>query len=201
LSDRLEKIGAALTRARNQARIDTEVIEIMEVVISIITDIQAQLDQYEQGVAGVFTALDTALTDIAAKITALEQQVAAGGAPDPAEVAAIKQDIANAQAPVAAELAKVQAADPGAQTPPPPPPPAPSPTGPTQSVYTFDGDPTTVDTSQWVLTEWETTETPPRRLYLYTGDHNPGDKNGDGLGGVWHVYEGATQQVQAPAGG
>ena len=24
-------------------------------------------------------------------------------------------------------------------------------------------------------------------LYTFAGDHNPGDKNGDGLGGVWHV--------------
>jgi len=24
-------------------------------------------------------------------------------------------------------------------------------------------------------------------LYTFQGDHNPGDKNGDGLGGVWHI--------------
>lgn len=26
-----------------------------------------------------------------------------------------------------------------------------------------------------------------RPLYLYVGDEKPGDENGDGLGGIWHV--------------
>jgi len=26
-----------------------------------------------------------------------------------------------------------------------------------------------------------------RPLYYYVGDQNPGDANGDGLGGIWHV--------------
>ena len=35
-------------------------------------------------------------------------------------------------------------------------------------------------------------------LYFFAGDAQPGEANGDGSGGVWHVVKGATQRTGAP---
>lgn len=115
-------------RIRIEGRGDILIIELLEELLSVITEIQAQLDEYETGVAGVFTAIDAALTNLAAKIAALE---ASGVNPD--EVAALQADLSAATALVAPELAKVQAADPGA-APAPAPVPVADPTQPPPSV-------------------------------------------------------------------
>lgn len=184
---RTERLKAMITLARHETREDL-VIDLLEEFLSDITDIKAQIDAYEQSVAGVFAAIDTALANFGTKVTALEAQIAAGAPPSATEVQGLKDDIAAAQALVAPEQAKVQAADPGA-------PPAPA----KQSVYTFDGDPTTVDTTLWVITQEETTDVPPKRLYTYTGDTAPGDAKGDGIGGVWHHYTGPVQPLGGKA--
>lgn len=68
------------------------------------------------------------------------------------------------------------------------------------SVYTFSGDPavTPIDTTQWIPAKEETTDVPPLSLYTYALDVVNGDKLGDGVGGVWHLYTGPVQPVAGP---
>lgn len=68
-----------------------------------------------------------------------------------------------------------------------------------QSVYTFDGDASTVDSTVWPSTGLETTDDPPKLLFYYSGDTSPGDTNGDGVASAWHLYTGSVQAVEAPA--
>lgn len=106
---------------------------------------------------------------------------------------------------VATALSAATAANQPVAPPAPSPAPGPSPTpGPapipaTRSVYTVDAG-TPVDTTQWTTTNEQTTDTPPKALYNYTGDTAPGDHKGDGLGGVWHLYTGPVTSPPAPAG-
>lgn len=69
--------------------------------------------------------------------------------------------------------------------------------GPTKSVYVFTaaGDP---DLTEWTVSGFETTDTPPVALYYFNGDSGPGETNGQGVGG-WSVYTGTTQKASAPA--
>lgn len=73
---------------------------------------------------------------------------------------------------------------------------------PVQAVYTFDGDPSTVDTTVWPASGFETTDTPPRPLFYYSGDNGAGAgvANGDGVANAWHVYTGSVQPAQVSSG-
>lgn len=83
-------------------------------------------------------------------------------------------------------------------TPSPDPAPTPDPAPAELAVYTFAGDPSTIDASAWPSADVETAETTPRPLYHYAGDTNPGDQNGNGLdGGLWVLYDGPTQPIPA----
>jgi hypothetical protein len=64
------------------------------------------------------------------------------------------------------------------------------------SVYTFGGDASTVDGTQWILTTEETTDVPPKALYTFAGDLVLGDTLGNGLdGGLWVLYTGSVVPV------
>lgn len=64
-----------------------------------------------------------------------------------------------------------------------------------KAVYTFDGDPATVDHAEWPDASQKTGDGAP--LFYFSGDTAPGDAKGDGAGGGWHHYSGPT----VPAGG
>lgn len=65
-----------------------------------------------------------------------------------------------------------------------------------RTVYTFSGtDETAIDHNQWPDAGAVTSDTPPKKLYLFSGDTAPGDVKGDGVGGEWHVYTGAKVQA------
>jgi len=78
---------------------------------------------------------------------------------------------------------------------------APATEGPTaaagRALYTFDGDPATVDHAAWPQANERTVD--GKLLFHYSGDTAPGDATGDGLGGVWHRYTGATTAAPSPA--
>lgn len=79
---------------------------------------------------------------------------------------------------------------------PPAPPVAPTPAPVAKTVYTFDGDPTTVDTNIWGLVG-ETDK--GQGLYTYANDGSPGDQNG--AGGGWTVYSKPSPTEVPPASG
>ncbi len=146
---------------------------------------QADVDALTAELDSVSSDIQTASASIQAEINALAQ-------------ANPGLDISKLQAAAAPLDAAVQGLGnlkPVLQAPPPAPVPAQA-----QSVYTVDAG-NVVDTTQWTATGEETTDTPPKPLYTYAGDTAPGDKKGDGLGGVWHLYTGATQPVAPPAPG
>lgn len=179
-----------------------------------IDQIQTEFDDYKTVVVSVFDGIDKALGNFAARVTELTTELQNAGI-DPAKAAALSADIAQARTDATTELAKIGAADPGAaggavagvagsavtgaaDT-------AGAPTGaadatpgggttaavvPTEYLSTLD--PATIDLSVWPLSVNETIEEPPRLLYTYTGDTNPGDQNGATVPG-YEVYTGPTQ--------
>jgi hypothetical protein len=72
---------------------------------------------------------------------------------------------------------------------------------PARSVYTFDGDVSTIDPNVWA-SAGVVTDT-GEALYFYSGDTDPGDVKGDGLANAWHVYAGvqSAPPVADPAPG
>lgn len=196
------------------------VAEILEVVMAGIDDLNAAVQQLQASV----TAENTELANVASNLqTATQQladlqaQVAATGnvsAQDLEDLATTITGVAQsasaavsaAQAPAApaggtAAPAGGSAPDPTAGGAAPSGGASPSASEPTQSVYTFDGDPSTVDATVWPSSGFETTDTPPKLLFYYSGDtgDTPGATNGDGVAGAWHLYTGAVQPVQAAA--
>lgn len=144
-----------------------------------VTDLSAKVSGESAELGQVVTGLQNAT----AQIAALQAQLAGGSTVTEADLEALTQSIAQvAQGAADATSAAVA----GTQ------PPAPA----QRSVYTTDGDPSAVDATSWPGTGLQTTESPPRPVFFYAGDTSPGDKNGDGVGGVWHLYTGQT----APAG-
>jgi hypothetical protein len=153
---------------------------------------QSEIDALTASVTQVATDVATVGADLATASTALQGEIDTLKAGNPA------LDLSALQAAAAPVDGAVQALDAAAKAigglvPTPPPFPVIA-----RSVYTFDGDPGAVDTTQWILTAEETTDVPPRALYDYALDVNPGDKLGDGVGGVWHLYSGAVQPVPVP---
>ena len=61
----------------------------------------------------------------------------------------------------------------------------------TLPVYTYDGDPTTIDGTSWTAAHEATADGHP--LYHFAHDEAGQPPAGDGLGGVWHLYTGPTQ--------
>lgn len=64
-------------------------------------------------------------------------------------------------------------------------------------LYTYSGPEGQVDLSVWSKAPLATVDGQP--LYTYAADAAGGAASGDGLGGVWHVYTGATTGPSAPA--
>jgi|ERR1035437_396434 hypothetical protein len=203
MSEHVDKLRAQLHHAHAHGPSDETllVLEMMEVVVEAIDAIQIEFDQYKQVVAEAFTAIDTALSNFAGRVTELSNEIAAAGG-NPAKAAALAADITTAQGDATAELAKVQAADPGTVA---------SggasgsgaggglPTGGTSvttpNYYTFDGDPTTV-AAPWQPTTLETVDPagPPKSLFTNSNDVL-GQPSTIALGTDWHVYSGPTAAV------
>lgn len=132
------------------------------------------------------TTVEQVAADLATTQQALQGEIDALATGNPAlNLTALQAAVAPLDATVRA-LAAVK----------PTPPTPPAPVAP-RSVYTADVG-TPIDTNQWTATTEQTTDTPPRPLYNYAGDTAPGDRKGDGLGGVWHLYTGQTRPVPAP---
>jgi len=83
----------------------------------------------------------------------------------------------------------------GAGTPSTPTTPATS--APARTLYTFDGDASTVDHAEWPTAAFVTAD--GKALYYFKDDVAPGDAKGDAVGGVWHRYTGATNPAPTPA--
>ena len=134
-----------------------------------------------------FSALQTAVYDLGTAVTAVQAEVASLQTDEQPTVDAITEG-------VTAAITNLKALVPA-----PPAPPAPDPTPiVATSLYTFSGDPTTIDATVWRLAAVETDAVPPVPLYTYSGDTAPGEANGNGLdGGAWALYTGTTQPVVA----
>lgn len=177
---------------------------ILEVVESEITTIYERIGQMAEATQADIDALTTQVNQVASDLQGAQSnlqneidQLAASGV----DVSGLQAALAPLDAQVSA-LNSIQpsgptpAPTPPAPTPTPTPEPTPAPTppaptGPTQSVYTFTGDPTTIDATQWTPSGFQTATTPPSPLYYYSGDANPGDTNGNGQdNGAWQVYAG-----------
>lgn len=65
-----------------------------------------------------------------------------------------------------------------------------------RAVYTFSGDPATIDPTTWPAAPVQTEDSPPKQLYYFAGDSEPGEQNGAGVAG-WEVYSGSTQPTVA----
>lgn len=152
---------------------------------------QADIDAVASQVSGVASAARSAVES--AKSSAA---VAGSGGTTPAPTG-------GTPAPTPAPTAPAPTGGTPAPAPTPASPTSPAPSAPAaeQSVYVFDGDPSTVDTTVWPSSGLETQEATPRPLFHYSSDVNPGETNGDGVGGVWHVYTGPTQPASTAAGG
>lgn len=142
-------------------------------------------------------ALTTALAAAQAATTAAQAQDqtdAAAAAAATAAATQANQDVVDAAASVNDEVTKLQAAVPA--------PPAPTDgtggagttdggsTGSTTALptYTYDGDPSTVDSATWTAVAGTTPQ-----QYTYSGDTAGAPATGDGLGGgQWHVVVPAT---------
>lgn len=147
-----------------------------------------------------------AFTDDVAALTAQAQQLTTDAAqaetdlqaaidaiPDMAGLKAALAELGTAVDSVEALKAAAQGLLPG---PAPTPDPPPAPVAAEQSLYTFSGDPSTVDASVWPASGLETAESTPRLLYTNSGDTAPGDTNGNGADdGAWVLYDGPTQPV------
>lgn len=72
-----------------------------------------------------------------------------------------------------------------------------------RTLYVTDHpDVTAIDAATWQRAtlddpprELVTDESPARALYVFAGD-GPGDSNGDGLAGVWHVWDGGVVELE-----
>lgn len=175
-------------------------------------------DRIVQSLHSLHRKVDTLMADISALTNAVnaldtDEQAAA------ADLQALTNTIAGLQAgqvtqaqideltthatAVATALSSATAANKPAPAPAPPgpdPTPGPAPSPAARSVYTVDAG-ATVDTRAWTATTEQTADVPPKPLYNFAGDTAPGDRKGDGLGGVWHLYTGQVQPVPGPAPG
>lgn len=190
-----------------------------------LQDSVAALQQAQQAEHDELAQVVTAAQDLAAQVEALQGQVAGGGNVSEADLDTLTSSITalNQGAQAAVAQAKANApADPGAQpapgpgpapappapaptpepTPAPTPEPAPTPAPPVaedRTLYTHDGDVTGIDATVWPQAPFVTSEQPAAQLYFFAGDTQSGERNGDGLDGVWHAYDGTP--VQTDAGG
>lgn len=67
---------------------------------------------------------------------------------------------------------------------------------PNKSTYVFTNTEDDPDLTQWTASGFETTDTPPIKLYYFNGDSGPGETNGAGVG-AWTLYTGDVQE-EAP---
>lgn len=162
-------------------------------------DTQAHLDE-------VVDDLDAVFDDLEAELATLKAQPAAAAVDFSKADALVAKARAAAPppAPIAPAAPVTPTAPPADNSPAAQPPPStatasganPQATAPQGSVgarpvYTYDADPTTVDTTEWKPAGLTTTDGHP--LWFFSGDQ-AGDigARGDGINGVWHVYTGKT---------
>lgn len=171
------------------------IAEINERINDTIMATQADIDALATELGTVSTDIQQVSTDLSTSTQTIQAEIDKLAAANPTvDVTALKA-AADALDPAVKTLDQAAVAVGSlAPTPAPAPTPTPTPAGPTKSVYTFSGDPTTIDATVWSASGFETTETPPRLLYYFSGDTAPGDTNGNGQdGGAWVVYTGPTQ--------
>lgn len=200
------------------------VAEILEVVMAGIDDLNTSVANLEAAVSGESAELGqvvAGLQQATATIAQLQQQIQAGSGVTAEQLDEVVGHLNTiAQGAAAATQSAQTAAAPPAPSPQPAPAPAPEPAPapapepapapasapepspaaaqPDKTVYTFTGDPSLVDPGAWPASGFETTDTPPRPLYYFSGDTAAGQQNGNGLsGGAWQAYTGPVQ----PAGG
>lgn len=201
MSKHREEFDQRIQRAHARGPDDqgVEILNILEVLMAEIDDLTTEFEAYQQSVTAVFTAVDQALGDFAARVTEMTTELQNAGL-DPVKAQTLATDITNARAAAQTELSKVAAADPGplasggtasggtAATPSG----GAVATGPT--LYLTTNDPTTINVTSWPPATVETQEPTPRKLYTYALDTSPGEQNGASVPG-WSVYTGPTQPV------
>ncbi len=162
-------------------------LRTQEHTMSVLSD---KIDQLVAAEAKLDTDITTAIADF-------KSQIGAGQPVTAADLDRLSALVSSA----GTTDATVTAADPGAPatTPPPaptdvPPSPAPvdvppaepAPTADARPVYTFTGDPITIDASTWPSAGFAADGLTP--LYHYAGDVTGQPAAGDNLGGVWHLF-------------
>lgn len=135
---------------------------------------QADIDALTAAVTADDSALLGAVTGIAAEIAALQS-----ANPD-LDLSGLQGKVTDLSSAVTSVQALVPAATTPAPAPEPTPVPVPAAVLPT---YTFSGDPSTIDTTQWTAVP----NTTPQQ-YTFAGDTAGSPATGDGLGGVWHLF-------------
>jgi len=163
----------------------------LDYVLGRVIDMAAAQSEFDQAFTDLSEGVNTLIADfreLNAKIQSLPPD---GGTP--AQLQAVKDLSAKVHAALPVE-APASPAPPVSSTPPttdapPTTPPAPTPASPPavdRTEYTFDGDPTAVNMTEWPPLESRTAD--GKQLYWYAGDTAPGDAKGDGQGGLWHRY-------------
>jgi hypothetical protein len=167
----------------------------IEEILAILQTIECRLDRMEQIMSNTQADVDTlnqSITDLEAEESAVEAEFATleaqiqalSQSADPA----IKDQISR----INVQVQKLKDAVAGANpTPPPPPPPPPA----ALPVYTHDGPVDSADAAAWPATNppLVTADGNASPLFNFAQDVAGEPAKGDGLGGVWHLYTGATQ--------
>lgn len=181
--------------------------EDIRMALQDLQDAVTELETAEAAEEATLGELVTELKDATDQIASLQAQLAAGNPVSEQDLEDLTNRVAavtdKANAAVTAAGTQPAPEPPGPDEPPAPgPEPEPAPDAPTaeRSVYTFDGDPSTIDPQTWTLAQVQTTDEPARPLYLFAGDTAPGDVGGDGVQGLFHVYTGALAPVAGAEG-
>lgn len=159
---------------------------------------QAQIDADTAAILAATQAVSDGVTaiegELDAGVTAIEAEIAALKDANPAvDTTALDAAVLALTAGTGSALAGLKtSADAVAAIPPPvvTPPPVLAP----QAVYEIDGD-VVDDPAQWSSAPFTAADDGGRPLFYFAGDTAGGPANGDGVGGVWHVYTGTLANV------
>lgn len=192
---------------------DQLLLDLMEAILLDISQLQTDIQTLTDAVGTAATELQ----DLAMKVHSLVNQGPSNVTQ--ADLDALDTGVASATKSLADAVSSAVTTAGEGPTPPPSPSPEPGPTpaptpgpepvppptpGPVESglsLYTYDGQPGSENPAEWPPTDLVTTDTPPRPLFTFSGDTAPGQANGDGLNGQWHVYTEATQPVSQSVSG